>query len=48
MKVTIYTHNHKFGFFVHNNNSANFAITFDSGAIYDSYTMAEIASSLHN
>ena len=48
MKVTIYTHNRKFGFFVHNNDSANFAIVYNSGAIYDSYTMAEIASFCHN
>ena len=43
MKFVVYTHNHKYGFFVHNNKLNGYVILFDSGAIYDSYTLAQMA-----
>ena len=44
MKVTVYTHNNRYGFYIHNNSVSNFKITYNSGVKFDSYKEAEIAA----
>lgn len=44
MKICIYSHNIKWGFYAHNNQVVDFAVLFDSGAIYDNRMFAEIAA----